>query len=179
MAAMATSTSPASRRRAYGATSRWLHWATVLALTLQLTVGYLLDVDDSGRGRGRGDESGRGRGRGGDDDSALDLGANLLTAHLALGLVVVLLAMARLAWRRTAGLPPWAESLTERNKRWATITERTLLALLVVVPLTGVALLLGDDDLLPLHVAGHAALYAALAVHLWLVLRRRLLPRML
>jgi cytochrome b561 len=185
MATMATSTSPGSRRRAYGATSRWLHWITVIALVAQLVIGYVLDVDDSGRGRGRGrgGESGRGRGRGGDDDPTLDLGWNLLTAHVSLGLLIALLAVVRVAWRRTAGLPPWAEALTERERRWATLTERALLALLVVVPLTGVALVVGidagEDDLLALHVAGHLALYAALAAHVGLVLRRRLLPRML
>ncbi len=91
--------------RAYGATTRTLHWVTVLALLAQFTVGYLLDVDDSGggRGRGRGGESGRGRGRGGDDDSALDLGWNLVTAHVSLGLLIVLLAVARVAWRRRRG----------------------------------------------------------------------------
>lgn len=38
---------------------------------------------------------------------------------------------------------------------------------------------LGDDDWTPLHVAAHLVLYAAVAVHLTLVLRRRLLSRML
>jgi cytochrome b561 len=175
MAAMATGT------RAYGATARWLHWTTVGALGGQLLVGYLLDVDDSGRGRGRGrgGDSGRGRGRGGDDETVLDLGWNLLTAHVSLGVLIVLLAGARIAWRRTAGLPPWAAALGERERRWATYVERTLLALLVAVPLTGLGLVAGDDDLLPLHVAGHIALYAAVAAHLTLVLRRGLLGRML
>lgn len=168
-------------RRAYGATARWLHWVTVTALVAQLVVGYLLDVDDPGRGRGRGrgGESGRGRGRGGDDDSTVDLGWNLLTLHVSLGLLVVLLALARLVWRRVHGLPPWAEVLPDRERRWATLTERALLTLLLAVPLTGIVLVLGDDDLLPLHVAGHVALYAALAAHVGLVLRRGLLPRML
>ena len=85
----------ANEARAYGATTRAVHWVTVLALLTQFVVGYLLDVDDSGRGRGRGrgDGSGRGRGRGGDDDSAFDLGWNLLTAHVSLGLLIVLLAV--------------------------------------------------------------------------------------
>ena len=176
MAAMATET------RAYGATARWLHWLTVLALLAQFTIGYLLDVDDSGRGRGRGrgrgEGSGRGRGRGGDDDTGLDLGWNLLTAHVSLGLVIVLLAVLRLVWRRVSGLPAWAGSLSPRDQRVATLTERALLTLLFVVPLTGLALVIGDDDLLPLHVAAHITLYAALAAHVALVLRRGLLPRM-
>ena len=103
--------------------------------------------------------SGRGRGRGGDDDSALDLGWNLVTAHVSLGLLVVLLAVVRVVWRRVSGLPPWAETLGDGERRLVTVTERVLLTLLFVVPLTGLALVLGDDDLLcALHVArAHAA----------------------
>jgi cytochrome b561 len=169
--------------RAYGATTRALHWVTVLALLGQFTIGYLLDVDDPGRGRGRGrgrgGESGRGRGRGGDDDPVLDVGWNLLTAHVSLGVLIVLLAALRVAWRRVAGLPPWADSLTEGGRLLASATERALLTLLFVVPLTGLALVLGDDDLLWLHVTAHIAFFVALAAHVGVVLRRGLLPRML
>jgi len=171
------------RDRAYGATTRTLHWLTVVALVAQFTIGYLLDVDDSGRGRGRGrgrgGESDRGRGRGGDDDSALDLGSNLLTAHVSLGLLIVLLAATRVVWRRVSGLPPWAETLSARDRRLVTATERVLLTLLFVVPLTGLALVLGDDELLWLHVGAHVTFFVALAAHVGLVLRRGLLPRML
>ena len=176
-------TSMTNGARAYGALARALHWVTVLALLAQFTIGYLLDVDDSGRGRGRGrgrgEGSGRGRGRGGDDDSTLDLGWNLLTAHVALGSLIVLLALLRVVWRRVSALPPWAESLTDGARRLATATEGVLLTLLFVVPLTGLALVLGDDDLLPLHVAAHVAFFVALAAHLAMVLGKRLLPRML
>jgi cytochrome b561 len=171
----------ADETRAYGATTRVLHWVTVFALLTQFVLGYLLDVDDSGRGRGRGrgEESGRGRGRGGDDDTVLDLGWNLVTAHVSLGLLIMLLAVVRLVWRRVSGLPPWAETLSAGERRLVIVTERVLLALLLVTPATGIALVLGDDDLLPLHVAAHVTFYVALAAHVGLVLRRGLLPRML
>ena len=177
-----------NRPEGYGTISRTLHWATVAALLAQFTIGYLMDWDDGGsgrgRGRGRGDGSGRGRGRGGDDDSGWslpDLGDDaLLTVHVLLGLTIIGLGLARWAWRRADYLPAWAEQLTEADKRLAHWTERVLLTLLLLVPATGLALVLsGDDDLLPLHVAAHVAFYAALAAHLFLVLRRRLLPRML
>ncbi len=48
-----------------------------------------------------------------------------------------------------------------------------------VVPLTGLALVVASGDLVALHVAAHIAFFAALGVHLLLVLRRGLLPRML
>ena len=54
-----------------------------------------------------------------------------------------------------------------------------LLTLLFVIPLTGLSLVLGDDDLLPLHIAAHITFFVALAAHVGLVLSRGLLPRML
>ncbi len=81
-------------------------------------------------------------------------------------------------WRRT-GLPPWDPSLTGTQQRLVHATEVALLTLLFVVPLTGLALVLGDDDLLPLHVAAHIAFFVALAAHLAMVIGKRLVPRML
>ena len=181
-----------TRPEGYGLVAKTLHWVTVAALVVQVVLGYSMDWDDDsgsgrGRGRGRGGDSGRGRGRGGDDDEDAGLAwawpdpdDSLVWVHVALGLGIVALGLARLAWRRWDSLPAWAEQLSASDRRLATWTERVLLVLLVVVPLTGVALILsGDDDLLGPHVAGHVALYAAVATHLWLVIRRRLLPRML
>jgi cytochrome b561 len=174
----------ANEARAYGATARRLHWLTVLALGTQFTIGYVMEADDSGhgrgRGRGRGDGSGHGRGHGdgGDDDSLLGDGWNLVTTHVCLGVLVLLLAMTRVVWRRAAGLPPWSQSLSVRDQRLVVLTERVLLGLLFVIPVTGLALVLGDDDWLPLHVTAHIAFFVALAAHVGLVLRRGLLPRM-
>ena len=178
-----------TRPEGYGLVAKGLHWATVVALLAQVVVGYAMDWDDDsgggrGRGRGRGGGSGRGRGRGGDDEGGWmlpDLGDDaLVTVHVALGLGIMALGIARWVWRRVDSLPAWAEQLTEADKRWAHWTERVLLGSLLVVPATGIALLLsGDDDLTWLHVAAHLVLYAAVASHLALVLRRRLLGRML
>jgi cytochrome b561 len=74
-------------------------------------------------------------------------------------------------------LPPWAECLTEAERRVAHWTERVLYAALVAMPLTGLLLLAGDDDLLPLHVASHLVLYGSATVHVGLVLRHTLLRR--
>ena len=164
--------------RAYGATTRWLHWLTVAALVAQFTVGYVMAGDDSsgrGRGRGRGEGSGHGRGRGGDDDATW----SLLTAHVSLGVLILLLAVLRVAWRRATDLPPWAAALSPGQQRLATLTERVLLTLLFVIPLTGLSLVLGDDDLLPLHIAAHIAFYVALAAPRRPGAPRGLLPRML
>jgi cytochrome b561 len=167
----------------YGWLTKVLHWGTVVALVAQFVVGYVMDPDDGGgrgRGRGRGGDSGRGRGRGGDADGYDLLDDRLLTLHVSLGVLIIVLALARLAWRRIDGLPPWSDRLGPRERKVATWTERCLLALLVVIPATGLALVLsGEDDLVWLHVAAHVAFFVALAVHVGLTLGNRLLPRML
>jgi cytochrome b561 len=168
------------QRRAYGAVARTLHWGTLAALVAQFTIGYVMHGDDDsghGRGRGQGEGSGHGRGRGGDDDTALGGGWSLLHTHVTLGLFILLLAVVRVAWRRASGLPQWAETLSPGERRLATVTERTLLTTLFVIPLTGIALVLGDDDLLPLHVAAHVTFFAALATHVGLVLKHQLVDR--
>ena len=104
----------------YGALAKTLHWLTVVALVAQFTIGYRLDVDDSGhgrgRGRGRGGESGRGRGRGGEDDGGyLDDPGTLLTVHVLLGVLILTLAVIRVVVRSLDGLPPWAETLSHRR----------------------------------------------------------------
>jgi len=165
----------------YGVVTKSLHWLTVLAITAQFVVGYTMEADDSGRGRGRGrsGESGRGRGRGGDDDDLFTGGFDLLDLHVVLGLAILALALLRVLWRSTTPLPPWDPSLTATQQRLVHATEVCLLSLLFVVPLTGLALVLGDDDLLAIHIAAHVAFFVALAAHLTMVLGKRLLPRML
>lgn len=164
----------------YGLVTKSLHWLTVAVLLAQFVVGYLLEDDGgNGRGRGRGGESGRGRGRGGgdaefglrfDDDG-------LLIVHVVLGLTVLSLAITRLLWRRAAPLPSWATGLSSAEKVLATWTERSLYACLILIPLTGLSLLLISDDLLLLHVASHILFFAALASHLGLVLKHQYLDR--
>ena len=133
----------------YGPVAKSLHWGTVVALVGQFAVGYLMVL-------------------GGDD---------LLAVHVALGATVLGLAVARVAWRRTHTLPPWAETLSPAERTFTHWNERLLLALLFVIPLSGLSLLVVDDDLLLLHVASHLTFFAALAAHVGLVLKHQLLDR--
>jgi cytochrome b561 len=182
----------------YGTVTKTLHWVTVTALAAQFAVGYLLAGGDDGgghgRGRGHGSGHGRGRGHGGGGD---DLDDRLLLAHVALGLTILLLAVLRLTWRRATPLPPWADGLSAAERRLAGWTERVLYLLLLLIPLSGLALLLGsgedwhlagtelaspvevadDDLLLGVHIVTHVAFFVALAVHLALVLKHQLLDR--
>jgi cytochrome b561 len=157
--------------------TRTLHWLTVTALLAQFVIGYTMDAGGRGRGRGRGrgEGSGRGRGRGGDlevfgDDA-------LLTAHVLLGVSILLLAIVRVLWRRRSTLPPWAPGLSPAERTLAHWTERTLYVLLFAIPATGLWLVLVSDDALPVHVASHVAFFVALAAHVGLVLKHQLIDR--
>jgi cytochrome b561 len=104
-------------------------------------------------------------------------GLSLPEVHVLLGLAVLLLALVRLVWRRTTPLPPWAEHLGPGERRLEAALETLLLAMLFVVPTTGLLLVAGSDDLLPVHVAAQLTLLAAVALHVGLVLRHTVVRR--
>jgi cytochrome b561 len=185
---------PAPEPRAgYRASQKLLHWLTVLVVAAQLAVGYKLDLDDGcdppGEDRSGGDTSDA-------EDERLDRleeacearadgydllggGFDLAELHLVLGLAVLALGVVRPLWRRVAGLPPWSEHLSAGQRRLATWTERALMSLLVLVPLTGLVLVgTGDDAWVPLHVGAHVAFFVVLAAHLSTNLRPAVLRRM-
>jgi cytochrome b561 len=124
-----------------------------------------------------------------DDDAASTVFSDVLTGdafgdglslpelHVSLGLVIILLAAVRMMWRRTTPLPPWAEHLSAVERRLEGRLEKVLLALLVVVPATGLLLVAAGDDWLPVHVAAQIAFVAAIAVHVGLVLRHTVVRR--
>ena len=186
---------PAAPARGYRGSQKLLHWLTVVAVTAQLVVGYNLDLDDEdcdppGEDLSGGDTSDAFEDRldrledrceaQADDYDLIGGGFDLAELHLALGLTVLALGVVRPLWRRFAGLPPWSEHLSAGQRRLATWTERALMLLLVVVPLSGLVLVgTGDDDWLPLHVGAHIAFFVALAAHLSTNLRPAVLRRML
>jgi cytochrome b561 len=104
-------------------------------------------------------------------------GLSLPELHVSLGLLIILLAVVRLLWRRTTPLPPWAEHLSAAERRLEGRLEKLLLALLLVVPATGLLLVAAGDDWLPVHVAAQIAFLVALAVHVGLVLSHTVLRR--
>lgn len=178
----------------YGYVSKVLHWLTVALLATQLAVGWSMDVDDDdctplGDERSGGEIGDRAERRidrreeaceaAGDTLALVSGPVGLPEVHLLLGLSILAIGVGRLAWRRVAGLPPWSGALSPGERRRSHWTERVLLALLFLIPLTGVALLAsGDDALLTLHVATHLAFFTALAVHLTSNLRPAVLRRM-
>lgn len=176
----------------YGVLTRLVHWLTVGLVAAQFAVGWSLDLDDC-------DPAGEDR-NGGDTSDAeeerldrledlceqqaegLDLiggGFDLAELHLGLGVTILLIGLLRPVWRRYDGFPPWSEHLSAGERRLVHWTERALMTLLVLVPLSGVVLVwTGDDGWLPLHVTAHAGFFLALGLHLFTNLRPRILRRM-
>ncbi|MDZ7705069.1 MAG: cytochrome b/b6 domain-containing protein [Trueperaceae bacterium] len=179
-----SATSPVDQEPGYGRVAKALHWATVLALVAQFTIGYSIERADDLL------EWVVDAWMGGEDDL-------LVVLHAAIGVVILVLAIVRLVWRRIAGLPPWSPALSATERRVAHHTERVLYATLFLIPLTGVALLflagedwdltggewqapleLVDDDVaLGAHIATHVTFFVALAVHLGLVLKHQVVHR--
>ncbi len=108
-----------------------------------------------------------------------DGGLTLPELHVLLGATIVALGVLRILWRRASPLPPWDPRLTARDQRLVHATESTLLTLQFAVPGSGLVLVIGNDDLLWLHIAAHIAFFLALAAHLAMVIGKGLLPRML
>jgi len=100
-----------------------------------------------------------------------------LELHLVLGTLLLLVGLLRLLWRRTTPLPPWAEHLSDRERQLEGWLEKVMLALLLVVPVTGLLLVLGDDDLVALHVGAQLLLLSVVVIHVGLVLRHTVVRR--
>jgi cytochrome b561 len=142
----------------YGLVTKALHWSTVLLLLLQFGVGYAMTR------------------------VVPAAGPELLPLHVGLGVGILVIAGIRLGWRVATALPPWADRLSTVERRIAKAVERSLYALLIVIPLSGLALTRAPGTTWPvvlgLHIASHVAFFAVLAVHLALVVKNRLLRRM-
>ncbi len=104
-------------------------------------------------------------------------GLSLPELHICLGLSIILLAVARILWRRTTPLPPWAEHLSSAERRLEGRLEKLLLALLVVVPASGLLLVAAGTDWLPVHVTAQVTFLIAIAAHVGLVLKHTVLRR--
>lgn len=170
--------------RGYGIVFKLLHWTMFLALAAQFVVGYAMDRAEFLL------EGVVGRWLGGEEEA-------LLPVHVALGLVILGLAVIRVLWRKRVGLPPWAAGLSPTERRLAHAIERLLYWLMFLIPLTGLALVLvsgedwdlrggewrapwdwiDDDLLLAGHIATHVALFGALAAHVGLVLKHQVIDR--
>jgi len=97
--------------------------------------------------------------------------------HVLLGLSIMLLGLVRVVWRARTPLPPWADHLGPGERRLEALLEKVLLTLLFVVPGTGLLLVAGSTDWLPVHVTAQVVFLAVIALHVGLVLKHTVVHR--
>ena len=188
----------------YGAVTKSLHWLTVAALAVQFTVGLTMEADDAVLDLEKDriaqfEEYVEGQGQAAEEmfegeidrmEAVLDAqedgyvwaafgepGLSLPEVHVLLGLSIMILGLLRVLWRRFTPLPPWAAHLGSDERRLESVLEKAMLALLFVVPATGLVLLAFGEDWLALHIAAQLVLLAVIAGHVGLVLRHTVVRR--
>lgn len=97
--------------------------------------------------------------------------------HVLLGLSIMLLGLLRVVWRRRTPLPPWADHLGPGERRLESLLEKVLLTLLFMVPGTGLLLVAGTTDWLPVHVTAQVVFLGVIALHAGLVLKHTVVRR--
>ncbi len=103
-----------SARQDYGAGAKWFHWLTVIPLTAQVALGWIMpDIH-----RGMEPEA-------------------LTNLHLSLGMTILALGAARLAWRLFHGAPAPEPSLPQWQQRSAQSVHALLYLLIFLMTLTG------------------------------------------
>ncbi len=107
----------------------------------------------------------------------LNDGLSLPEVHVLLGVSTITLGVLRVVWRVATPLPPWAPYLRPGERRLESVLEKLLLTLLFVVPGTGLLLIAGEDDWLPVHIVAQVVLLAVIAVHVGLVLSHTVVRR--
>ncbi|HKJ95554.1 MAG TPA: cytochrome b [Gammaproteobacteria bacterium] len=113
----------------YGTVTRWLHWGTATLIVMMLALGWGRELFSE------------------------DAERALMSVHISLGIAILALAAARVAWRlMNPRRPPREADLTGRL---ATAVQWSLLALLLLMPLTGWLLVNGAG-----HVPGFFGLFS-------------------
>ena len=162
----------------FGAGARLFHWLVVLLLLVQIPAGIAMIAP------------------------ALEQGSidRLFILHKGLGVVLLVVVMARVLWRLTHPAPPMSEAIPELERRLATTAHWVIYVVLLVIAGSGYVHVVGDGfpiemmdalglpTLLPLmpEVASWASLVhrfstfllvALVAVHVGEVLRHHLVLR--
>ena len=102
----------------YGTVARALHWAIGLLLLGQIAGGFIVfEFMDKSATR-----------------SALAL------MHMAMGSTLLLLVLARIAWRRHDRPPPFPAAMSAREQRGTRFGHRGLYLLMLAMPLIGLAI---------------------------------------
>ncbi|HVL58270.1 MAG TPA: cytochrome b [Burkholderiaceae bacterium] len=103
----------------YGLVSRFFHWTIFALFAWQFASANVMT-------------------RIGRDSALLDMDQDFLyNWHKSIGLVLIVLALARIVWRRTTPLPQWSGALNDRERSLVHRIERWLYILMFAVPVSG------------------------------------------
>jgi cytochrome b561 len=166
----------------YGALTKLAHWLIVILFALQYAGGNIMTRIEWG-------------------DVVLGLSqSDYYDWHKSLGLVALAIAILRLVNRSIGDLPAWAPSLSEGERRFTHGNERLLYAAMFVMPVSGYVYVMaggygvllfgtwplanpiGKVETLALvakwvHIVSSYALAAAIAGHLFTVIRHQVIRR--
>jgi len=109
-----TSLSDTRAGPAYNATAKWLHWLIVVLLVAQFAVAWTMPHMRRDTQPG-----------------------TLINLHFSIGMMILLVAVVRLAWRLIHGEPEPAASLPPWQRQTARVVNWALYALLFFVPVLG------------------------------------------
>ncbi len=104
-----------SKRQGYPAASRWLHWVTALVVLATLPVGVAMQTEGLAR----------------------PVQDALFIFHKNVGVVILLLVIARLVVRATTTVPPLPATLPAWQKQAAAVSHGALYVLLLTMAISG------------------------------------------
>lgn len=106
----------------YGTVTKSLHWVIFALFTTMFVLGFgLMGGDETTTAFGT------------DWDSVFDW-------HATIGLIVLILAVARIVWRAKTPLPSWAPGLSPRERTLAHRTEQVMYVVMIAKPVSGYVL---------------------------------------
>ena len=111
----------------YGSVTRFLHWAVFLFFVHQYLGGNFMT-----------------RIEGGHTLFGLTQG-NYYDWHKSIGLVLMLLVVVRIVWRKLTSLPDWAPTLTPAERTISHWNETLLYACMILMPVTGYLFVMAGD----------------------------------
>ncbi len=166
----------------YGAVAKFFHWSILALFVYQYALANIMV-------------------RTGPEETFWGFSqGTLYNWHKSIGLVALLVAIARLSWRTLTPLPAWAAALSEGERRFSHRIEQVLYTAMLVMPVSGYlyvmaggyGVLLFGAWALPnpigkvavlawigkwTHIVASYALLAAVAGHVGLVLKHQVIRR--
>ncbi|MEM8803971.1 MAG: cytochrome b [Pseudomonadota bacterium] len=166
----------------YGSLTKLFHWMIVILFTLQFAGGHIMTAI-------------------GFNNSFAGIGTNdYYNWHKSLGLVALVVAIARIINRQMGQLPPWAPTLSTGEQKFIHRVEQVFYLAMLVMPITGWLYVMWgnygvnlfgvwemprplakDNGLRDIakwaHIGAGWVLLAAMAGHIGLVLRHQLIKK--